>query len=33
VGRTTIAVETELRDDSGKLVAKVNQTQAVLAPR
>jgi 1,4-dihydroxy-2-naphthoyl-CoA hydrolase len=32
VGRTTIAVETELRDDRGKLVAKVNQTQAVLLP-
>ena len=33
VGRTTIAVETELRDDEGRLVAKVNQTQAVLPPR
>ena len=32
VGRTTIAVETELRDGSGRLVAKVNQTQAVLLP-
>ncbi|HYD10338.1 MAG TPA: PaaI family thioesterase [Acidimicrobiales bacterium] len=32
VGRTTIAVETELRDDEGRLVAKVNQTQAVLLP-
>lgn len=29
-GRTTIVVETELRDDDGKLVAKVTQTQAVL---
>lgn len=33
VGRTTIAVETSLHDDAGKLVAKVNQTQAVLPPR
>jgi 1,4-dihydroxy-2-naphthoyl-CoA hydrolase len=33
VGRTTIVVETELRDEPGKLVAKVIQTQAVLAPR
>lgn len=33
VGRTTIAIETELRDDDGKLVAKVNQTQAVLLPK
>lgn len=33
VGRTTIAVETTLRDDAGKLVAKVNQTQAVLLPK
>ena len=33
VGRTTIAIETELRDDSGRLVAKVNQTQAVLLPK
>jgi 1,4-dihydroxy-2-naphthoyl-CoA hydrolase len=33
VGRSTIVVETELRDDSGRLVAKVTQTQAVLAPR
>ena len=33
VGRTTIVVDTELRDDQGKLVARVTQTQAVLAPR
>lgn len=32
VGRTTIAVQTELRDDRGKLVALVTQTQAVLSP-
>jgi 1,4-dihydroxy-2-naphthoyl-CoA hydrolase len=31
VGRTTIVVETELRNDAGKLVAKVTQTQAVIA--
>jgi 1,4-dihydroxy-2-naphthoyl-CoA hydrolase len=30
VGRTTIAVQTELRDDRGRLVASVTQTQAVL---
>src|SRR5207237_3981629 len=29
-GRTVVVVETELRDDNGKLVAKVTQTQAVL---
>ena len=29
-GRTTIVVETELRDADGRLVAKVTQTQAVL---
>jgi uncharacterized protein (TIGR00369 family) len=33
VGRTTIVVQTELRDTSDKLVALVTQTQAVLAPR
>jgi uncharacterized protein (TIGR00369 family) len=33
VGRTTIVIDTELRDDQGKLVARVTQTQAVLAPR
>ncbi|HEV2415780.1 MAG TPA: PaaI family thioesterase [Candidatus Dormibacteraeota bacterium] len=32
-GGTTIVVETEVRDDSGKLVAKVTQTQLVLQPR
>jgi 1,4-dihydroxy-2-naphthoyl-CoA hydrolase len=32
-GATTIVVETELRDDDGRLVAKVTQTQAVLRPR
>jgi uncharacterized protein (TIGR00369 family) len=31
-GRTTIVVETELRGDDGRLVAKVTQTQAVLRP-
>jgi 1,4-dihydroxy-2-naphthoyl-CoA hydrolase len=30
VGRTTIVVDTELRDPAGKLVARVTQTQAVL---
>ncbi len=29
-GRTIIVVDTELRDDDGKLVARVTQTQAVL---
>jgi 1,4-dihydroxy-2-naphthoyl-CoA hydrolase len=29
-GRTTIVVETELRDADGRLVAKVTQTQAIL---
>lgn len=33
VGRTTIVVDTELYDDDGKLVGRVTQTQAVLAPR
>jgi uncharacterized protein (TIGR00369 family) len=33
VGSTTIVVETEVRDDTGRLVAKVTQTQAVLRPR
>jgi len=32
-GRTTIVVQTELRDADDKLVALVTQTQAVLAPR
>ncbi len=30
-GRSVIAVETELRDDGGRLVAQVTQAQAVLA--
>jgi uncharacterized protein (TIGR00369 family) len=30
VGRRTIVVQTELRDDAGKLVALTTQTQAVL---
>jgi uncharacterized protein (TIGR00369 family) len=30
VGRTTIVVETDLRDDAGRHVARVTQTQAVL---
>ena len=29
-GRTIIVIDTELRDDGGKLVARVTQTQAVL---
>jgi uncharacterized protein (TIGR00369 family) len=33
VGRTTIAVVTEIRDDDGRLVAQVTQSQAVLAAR
>jgi uncharacterized protein (TIGR00369 family) len=33
VGRTTIAIAVELRDDSGALVAQTTQTQAVLAAR
>lgn len=33
VGRTTIVVQTELRDLSDRLVAQVTQTQAVLATR
>ena len=33
VGRQTIVVETEMRDDDGRLVAKTTQTQAVLTPR
>ena len=30
-GRTVIVVDTELRDDKGKLVARVTQSQAVLS--
>src|SRR5438034_6363564 len=33
VGRTTIVVQTDVRDDRGRRVAQVTQTQAVLAPR
>ena len=33
VGSTTIVVETEVRHESSRLVAKVTQTQAVLRPR
>lgn len=33
VGRQTIVLTTEIRDDAGKLVAVVTQTQAVLQPR
>lgn len=32
VGRQTIVLSTEIRDDAGKLVAFVTQTQAVLRP-
>ncbi|MGH1492933.1 MAG: PaaI family thioesterase, partial [Acidimicrobiales bacterium] len=32
VGSTTMVVETEIRN-SGRLVAKVTQTQAILRPR
>jgi uncharacterized protein (TIGR00369 family) len=32
VGRTTIVVQTDLRDDRGKRVAQVTQTQAVIQP-
>jgi acyl-coenzyme A thioesterase PaaI-like protein len=30
VGRTTIVLQTDLRDDAGRRVALVTQTQAVL---
>lgn len=33
VGRQTIVLQTEIRDDPGKLVAVVTQTQAVLQAR
>jgi uncharacterized protein (TIGR00369 family) len=33
VGRTVVVVDTELRDDDERLVARVTQTQAVLSPR
>lgn len=32
-GRTTIAVQSEVRDDAGKLLTLTTQTQAVLPPR
>ena len=32
VGRTTIVVETEVRNDQGRLVTKTTQTQAILSP-
>ena len=32
-GRTTVVVQTEVRDDAGKLLSLTTQTQAVLAPR
>ena len=32
-GGTTIVVETAVRDEEGKLIAKVTQTQLVLRPR
>jgi 1,4-dihydroxy-2-naphthoyl-CoA hydrolase len=32
VGRTFIVVQTDLRDDQGRHVAQVTQTQAVLSP-
>jgi uncharacterized protein (TIGR00369 family) len=32
IGRTTIVVDTEMRDDDGRLVARTTQTQAVLMP-
>lgn len=32
VGRTAIVVQTELRDDAGKLLAVTTQSQAVLTP-
>jgi 1,4-dihydroxy-2-naphthoyl-CoA hydrolase len=32
VGRTVIVVQTELRDEAGRLAAQVTQTQAVIGP-
>jgi uncharacterized protein (TIGR00369 family) len=32
-GRSSVVVQTELRDDGGRLVAQVTQAQAVLGPR
>ena len=33
VGRTVVVVQTDIRDDEGRHVAQVTQTQAVIAPR
>lgn len=33
VGRTTIVIDTELHDDKDRMVGRVTQTQAELAPR
>ncbi len=33
VGGSTIVIETEVRNDAGKLIGKVTQTQTVLRPR
>jgi uncharacterized protein (TIGR00369 family) len=33
VGRTVVVIDTELRDDDDRLVARVTQTQAVLNPQ
>jgi 1,4-dihydroxy-2-naphthoyl-CoA hydrolase len=33
IGSTTIVVETEVRDDRGRLLAKTTQTQIVLRPK
>ena len=33
VGRTTIVVQTDVRDDDGRSVAQITQTQAILLPR
>ena len=33
VGRSTMVIETEVRHESSRLIAKVTQTQAVLRPR
>ena len=33
VGRTTIVIDTELYDEQDRLVGRVTQTEAVLAPR
>lgn len=32
VGRSAITLETEIRDDDGRLVAKTSQSQAVITP-